>query len=125
MSYFGKSDGGGRRGTGRSPLAEQAVVSTLSSCSAAAVLDISRTGAKLRGVRTIALGDEVMLKLGKLQLFGIVRWLQKDVCGVEFDAPIPRHHFEELRRKEWAGYLMRRNVEQRLALEDWNTGLIR
>ena len=108
---FGKSYGGGRRCAGRSPLAEQAIVSTLSSCSAAAVIDISKTGAKLRGVKGVTIGDEVLLKLGKLHLFGIVRWMRNEACGVEFDAPIGRFQFEELRKKEWSGYLMRRNVE--------------
>jgi hypothetical protein len=125
MYSFGKSHGGGRRDTGRCPVAEQAVVSTRATCSAATVVDVSISGARLRGGRGIVKGEDLLVRVGKHHLFGTVRWVRGALCGIEFDEPLSASVYEDLREKQWAGYLWRGTLDRKLAMEDWDTSLIR
>ena len=49
------------------------------------VRDISVGGARLEAQRPIALGRDLILRRGTIELFAQIRWLSGNECGIEFD----------------------------------------
>ncbi|GEM_PF-2846144 len=52
--------------------------------------DLSLGGARIRAEREMISGDALWLKLDKLRVFGIVRWVKEDEYGVEFEEKLPK-----------------------------------
>jgi hypothetical protein len=73
------------------PRTEAPLVAILSSGSTqhqAVLVDLSRTGARLKGSAFPNKGEELTFKAEKVEAVGEIVWLDGDLCGVEFDRPI-------------------------------------
>lgn len=125
MPTFGKCQGGGRRVAARAEAALPAMVTTVGDTHAVALVDISCTGAQLRGADLPEKGHELVIKVGTLQVFATVVWTRSDQCGVTFESPVANWQVEHLRREAGSARLMRLSPEQKLALDDWTIGLAR
>ena len=99
MRMFGRSIGGGRRHSPREALPIAATVSSLHETREASVVDLSATGARLRGVRLPDEGEPVSLWMETVRVFGAVAWVRGKECGVEFDPPLPGFEVERLKRE--------------------------
>ena len=87
MPTFGRFEPGGHS----APRTKAGLVAVLSNDSgeyASTLLDVSRTGMRLRGDRLPSEGEDVLLLTEDMSAWGWVVRLQDDVCAVEFDTPI-------------------------------------
>ena len=126
MRSFGKALGGGRRRASREPLPVPAVVSKVEQRQVAMLVDFSSTGARLRGTALPPAGQAVEVTIDTVRAFGTVAWGEPGLCGVSFDAPLPRFEVERLRRDLAAvATLTFSTLEEKLSAEDWVNGVAR
>ena len=123
MECFGKANGGGRRLTPREPAPVTAVIFTLTRTVSAVVVDVSATGARLRGERLPEAGEELILSIHGTRTYGTVAWVVGDECGVEFGEPLALDSFQALR--DAAGIAPGFTPELKAAYEDWMIGVAR
>ncbi len=123
MCAFGKAGGGGRRLSSRVAIPFPAVVMTLGRTIPATVIDVSCTGARLRGRLLPEEGEEIVCRIDAIRLFGIVKWSHAGQCGIAFDEPLMPFEVDGLRRKANLPTLGGLTLEERLALEDWVLGV--
>jgi hypothetical protein len=116
---FGKRFGGGRRVAAREKLPLPAVVSTIENSIVAELVDLSSTGARLRGEDLPTAGTLLCLMLDCVRAFGCVAWSTDDECGVSFEEPLANFELSRLRREVTLASLVWRNVDERLAARDW------
>jgi len=123
MMTFGKRIGGGRRADGRISAPLMAILTTRAKRHVAELIDISATGARLRGNDLPAHGDEVLLAVDRVQAFSVVCWHDADDCGLQFDEPLSQDALVDVRREvaEATGI----PVGMRAALDDWVSGTAR
>jgi len=123
MMKFGKRIGGGRRADDRITAPLMAVLTTRAKRHVAELVDISATGARLRGNDLPPHGDEVILAVDRVRVFSIVCWHDAGDCGLQFDEPLSQDALADVRREvaEAAGI----PVVMRAALEDWVSGTAR
>lgn len=95
---FGKAIGGGRRQASREPLPVSAVLSRIEQRQLAVLVDFSNTGARLKGSRLPPVGEPVSLLIDCVRAYGTVAWVDDNLCGVAFDAPLARFEVDRLRR---------------------------
>jgi PilZ domain len=88
MARFGNSPPRGRRAAPRAQVLLIVELSIGANRFPATLLDISRTGAKLRHVGSIAAGEDVEFRAGNVQVPGEVVWCEGSECAVAFDLPI-------------------------------------
>ena len=50
--------------------------------------DLSETGARISVESPPAIGEHAMVKWGAEKVMGRVVWIERDICGLEFDRPI-------------------------------------
>ena len=98
MAAFGKRKGGGRRAAARSASPLIAVFTTLQQTHTAELVDISATGARLRGDHLPETADELLLSIDKVRAFGTVVWSDAGECGIAFDSPLGPDDEECLRK---------------------------
>jgi hypothetical protein len=125
MTTFGKCGGGGRRQAQRSPADLPALVTTVARAQPVVLMNVSATGARLRGGDLPDVGGDLMLKINKTEAFGIVQWKRQDLCGVAFDQPLRQPEVEQLRSEASRARLTKLSPEERLALQDWAIGVAR
>jgi hypothetical protein len=127
MRTFGKAVGGGRRGASREPVPLAAVVSRVEPRQSAVLVDLSVSGAQLRGSGLPQIGEAVSVNVDGMQAQGTVAWAGEELCGVAFDAPLPRFEVERLRRDATkataTATLGFGGIEEKLCVEDWISGL--
>jgi hypothetical protein len=127
MSEFGKRlDGpGGRRTAPREPVLLTAALMSVGCSRPAILVDLSKTGTHVQLHETLGVGQQVWLKSAPVEVFGTVVWSSDGECGIAFDEPLEEEELELLRSKgAWtlrAGY----SPDERLAGEDWNSGVVR
>lgn len=115
---------GGCRKAVREDMMIRAAMMSLTDTANVDLLDLSRTGAKLRGTDLPAPGQEVILLLGRLEAFGSVVWRDEDQCGIHFDIALSERALaivEGERDSRSTGV----NGEAVLAAVDWHNGLAR
>lgn len=78
-----------RRRVARAPVVLPASVVTLSAYQYLDVVNLSSSGAKLRGSPVPEIGKTAMFRLEGYQLMCKVVWTKNDLCGIRFDEPIP------------------------------------
>lgn len=122
MRAFGRKFGGGRRSAVREKLPLPAVVSTLETSVVAELVDLSATGARLRGDHLPLVGALVSLKLDCVHAFGSIAWVRGEECGVSFDASLANFELNRLRREVTVASVTWRSVEERLAARDCRYG---
>lgn len=84
---FGKriDEPGGSRRSVRENLIFRTVVMTTTESLKVDLLDLSTSGARLGGDNLPALGQEVLVLIGRLEAFATVVWRQGEECGIQFD----------------------------------------
>ena len=87
MATFGRFEPGVRAAP-RMKAGLVAVLSNVGGEYSSTVIDVSRTGMRLRGARLPAEGEDVLLLTEDVRVWAQVVRLKDDVCAVEFDTPI-------------------------------------
>jgi len=123
MGAFGRCGGGGRRLAARAKAPVSAVYTTVTRSHSAILVDISTTGARLRGAVLPQENKELLLTAEGLQVFGTVMWSHDGECGVRFDLPIPADEVQSLREKVAKGAGL--DPEVKAAFEEWICGAAR
>ena len=123
MVGFGKCEGGGRRAAVRQTAPLIVVLSTLTKSHAAVLIDVSLTGARVRGDDLPHEGEELIIAVEGVRTFGSVHWVRDGECGIHFDDPLPPADVAALCRKAARG--RGESPEARAAFEDWTLGTAR
>ena len=126
MGGFGtRIDGaGGRRGAARGAVSLAASMQTTGTYLTIEIVEISATGARLRGAALPAEGQFVLLRAGPLDLFGEVVWHRGDLCGIHFDEPLDDPCVKRMRRDNRVASINVTSAD-RQAAEDWASGKAR
>lgn len=126
MTSFGRRlDGpGGRRSGQRSRVHLPASLQALNTSRSVTLLDVSQDGARMTVPEPMYRGQQVWLKVGQAQVFGTVRWMRENDCGIVFDDPL---NSRELALMQSKGKVMLHglSLEERKALANWKAGLSR
>lgn len=127
MNSFGKRlDGpGGRRTAERCTVLMSAALHTVGASRTVSILDVSKTGARLRSRLPMRLGQEVWLKMLNNDAFGRIAWVEQELCGVEFDTPLTEAAAASLQAMGKVVVMPRLSREEQLAALDWQTNLAR
>ena len=122
MPTFGKSQGGGRRKAPRSNAPLLVGLSTVAQDYRAAIVNLSRTGARLSAPDLPNQGEELMFRADRVQAFARVVWRRGKECGVAFESPIASADVDALRQAANLPSGIGLSVEEKAALEDWQVG---
>jgi hypothetical protein len=125
VASFGKCKGGGRRSAARAATPLVAVLSTVTRSQTAALVDVSCTGARLRGANLPGKGQDLLVKMDSVQTFGTIVWSGSSQCGLRFDTPLLEGQVVLLRHRAGLESLGNITPEDRLARDDWATGKAR
>src|SRR5688500_6400458 len=79
---------GGLRRAVREEIMVRAGMMTTTASVGVDLLDLSKSGARLRGDNLPDPGQEVIVLLGRLEAFGSIAWRDEDQCGVQFDVEL-------------------------------------
>ena len=120
MVAFGKSMGGGRRSAPRAMTPMVATVSTLTRSHSAVVVNVSTSGARLRGSELPKMGEDLVVSIETVQAFGTVIWCDQGEAGIEFDPPLDLDEEALLRRR--MALLQGLPLSTRFAFETWVEG---
>jgi hypothetical protein len=123
MTAFGKCDGGGRRTAPREALPLLATLTTVSRTYSGTLIDISATGARIRGEALPAAEQDLMLTVEKLRSFATVRWNHDGEIGLQFDPPLSPTVVMALRHEVAKGRGF--TPEERAAYDAWKLGVAR
>ena len=85
------------------------------------LVNLSATGAKLRGTTIPAVGKQAMFRLDHYQVLCKVLWSKDNLCGVRFDEVIPPRVLEHFKEAGTATIGMLTPDEQQAA-EEWTNG---
>jgi hypothetical protein len=125
MARFGNKGGGGRRAAPRVDAPVPVVLETISASYGAVLVDISFSGARLRGEYLPSPGSEVILLADPVEIFGTIAWSHSRECGVHFDAPLPSYQMALLQHDAQLTRAAGVTPEERQAIHDWASGLAR
>jgi hypothetical protein len=120
---FGKQGGGGRRGAPREATPLLAVYTTVTNSHEVVLVDVSSSGARLRGPILPEAGDDLFVSVENIKVFGTVVRLEGHEFAVAFDRPLPSEDLALLRSKvrQGAGF----SPEERAAIDGWVLGVDR
>ena len=124
---FGKRidrPGGARRAVRDEMMIRASIMTTMDSVSVD-LLDLSKSGARLRGNALPAPGQEVLVLLGRLDAFGTIVWRDYDQCGVHFDVQLSDQAVSIVQAESGPSSLGHIRGEERLAASEWLNGLAR
>jgi hypothetical protein len=121
MTAFGRrlDIPGGRRNSKRSTVRLAASLQALNCSRPVTLLDVSRAGARMSMPEPMYRGQQVWLKVGEAQIFGTVRWVKDEDCGLVFDEPINSRELAMLRAKGEVVMVRGLSHEERLAMAAW------
>jgi hypothetical protein len=124
---FGKriDEPGGARHAVREVAMLRAAIMTVTDSHSVDLLDVSKTGAKVRGRELPAPGQEVLILIGKLEAFGRVVWRDHDQCGVHFDIALGDNAFETVKSQCAPSYVLATDPDSWLVTGDWQSGFVR
>lgn len=97
MRSFGVSQARGRRSMPRAQAPLVAVLSMSAGDHRVALVDISRTGARLRGKLLPDVGQLGIFVADKIKVAAEIVWRDTGSCAVEFDTPIAGSEVQRLR----------------------------
>lgn len=123
MTVFGKRSGGGRRRAPREALPLLATLTTVSRTYSGTLVNVSATGARLRGDNLPEADQDLVLSVEGVRNFGTVRWNRNGEVGLEFDPPIGAAEVMKLRREVSRGQGF--SPEERAAYDEWKLGVAR
>lgn len=123
MRSFGRAVGGGRRHASREAMPMPAEVTVVKKRQAAALVDLSSTGARLSGPDLPVEDEIVSLTVDCVRAFGRVAWVREGQCGVQFDSPLLPFEVKRLQRETSGATITYRGVEQKMSVDAWVAGL--
>lgn len=115
----------GRRSDPRAVIGLRTTTEMLSGRREATLLNLSAAGAQLMGGTLPAVGKDVLVACGPIEVFGTVVWAQRDRCGIQFDEPISPKEVAQLRRTAAEADHSTVNEDEMRAAQDWLNGLAR
>ena len=115
----------GRRSEPRAVIGLRTTTEMLSGRCEATLMNLSAAGAQLSGDALPALGKDVLVTCGPIEVFGTVVWVESKRCGIQFDEPITPGLVAELRRTAAAADHSTASDDEMRAAEDWLNGLAR
>lgn len=123
MSTFGKCEGGGRRSAARTPAPLIGLATTLNETRTAVVVDVSATGAQLRGTNLPLKHASLFINIEGVVTFGTVQWENGDDRGIVFDRPLAPTDEQFLHQKvrESRGL----PPQFKAGLDEWSAGVAR
>ncbi len=127
MRDFGRRlDGpGGRRAARREPVLLNAALLTLRASRPVTLVDVSKTGARLRVREPLSRGQQIWLKINPSDFFGTVVWVDGEECGVLFDDPLADAEVASLQARGKVIIIVGLSNDEQLGAEDWQSGLMR
>ena len=127
MRDFGnRRDGpGGRRVAAREPVLLNAALLTLETSRPVILVDVSKTGARLRVREALSRGQQIWLKINPVDIFGTVVWVDGEECGVLFDEPLADAEVTSLQARGKVIIVLGLSLDEQLGAEDWQSGLMR
>lgn len=90
---------GGRRRAPRQPVSLAASASTVGGCQSVIVENVCASGARLRGRVVPAVGKELMIKVGSMNVLGHVAWSDSEECGITFEPPLNQQEVSTLKQE--------------------------
>jgi hypothetical protein len=120
MSSFGKSKGGGRRSAPRANAPLVATVTTLQGSHSAELIDVSATGARLRGPGLPDVGEGLFVTVDEVVGFGEVAWSEGDLRGLAFDPHLTPAEEQQLSSKVKSAAGL--PLEMSAAFDNWVLG---
>ena len=112
----------GRRAASRARIALPASLETVGGRVAVSLLNLSRTGAMVAALTLPAVGQDVIVKCGTVDVLGIVIWVGSGRCGVQFDEPLDATDVICLRQEGDSFARTGITCEERQAAKDWVEG---
>jgi hypothetical protein len=88
---------GGRRRVERERVVLAAAAVTLDKTRSVVVEDVCSSGARLRGRDLPASGQELLVKVGPVDVLASVAWSERDECGITFDPPLQASGVKQLK----------------------------
>lgn len=126
MGFGKRIDGcGGRRAAERDPVLMSGLLTTMGRRVEAELLDISRTGARLRPHRRVSLNESTLLKAGAVTALGQVVWSSGEQCGLTFEEPLSDEELDTIRCLGKRALDTFRNPDDMIAAEIWVSALVR
>lgn len=110
-----------RRRAPRASVLLPASVVTMSAYRYLEVVNISPTGAKLRGSPIPEIGKTAMFRLEGFQLLCKVVWARDNLCGVRFEELIPPRVLATLREAGNTAKLGMLTPSEQQAADEWNS----
>lgn len=110
-----------RRRSPRASVLLPASVVTMTAYQFLDLVNLSASGAKLRGTMIPDVGKQAMFRLDQFQVLCKVVWATDDLCGVRFDEHIPPRvlaHFKD----EGTVRLGTLLPDEQQAVEEWTSG---
>ena len=95
MRTFGRFEPGARSAP-RAKAGSIAVLSNETGEYSSSLVDVSRTGMRLRGDRLPAEGEDLLLLTADVRVWGHVVRSEDNVCAIEFDTPIASAEVKQL-----------------------------
>jgi hypothetical protein len=115
----------GRRSEPRAVIGLRTTTEMLSGRCEATLMNLSAAGAQLSGDALPALGKDVLVTCGPIEVFGTVVWVESKRCGIQFDEAITPKMVAELRRIAAEADHSSLHQDEIRAAEDWLNGLAR
>ena len=120
---FGKRGGGGRRGAPREAAPLLAIYTTVTQSHEVVLVDVSASGARLRGPSLPEAGDELYVSVENIKAFGTVVRVEGQEFAIAFDQPLPSEDLTILRNRVELGAGF--SPEERAAIDGWVLGVDR
>ena len=111
-----------RRRSERASLLLPASVVTMSAYQYFELVNLSATGAKLRGPATPVIGRTALFRLDQFQILCKVVWAKNDLCGVHFDEIIPPRVLAHFRKSGSTAQVGMLTPDEEQAKEEWTHG---
>lgn len=97
-----------------------AILTTLVGSRSAVLVDVSSSGARVRGADLPAMGDELVVNIDRVQAFASVVWSDSGECGIVFEPALQPDDEEYLRNLVAAARGLPPDI--RAAFENWVVG---
>ena len=120
MNMIGEGFRNRRRGSRASVLLPASVV-TMTAYQFLEVVNLSPSGAKLRGSPVPAVGKSAMFRLEGFQILCKVVWAKDDLCGVRFDELMPPRVLQGFREAGNTAKLEMLTPPEQQVADDWNS----
>ncbi len=96
-----------------------ASVVTMSAYQYLEVVNLSPTGAKLRGVAVLEVGKAAMFRLEHFHVLCKIVWVRDDLFGIRFDEPVPARVLAEFRKAGDTAQVGMLTPDEQLAADEW------